>query len=270
MRSPSALLALIRWENAILSACGVCIGAWWARGSVLATTTLLAAGAAAALTAVANAENDYQDLDIDRIAHPERPLPSGALLPAHARVTVIVAAILALGCSVLVGAWLAVATGAIIVVMLAYSRGLKSRGLAGNVTVGILASLPFLYGAWSTGRPLAALPLVGVAIPLHVAREIAKDLEDVEGDAATRRTLPIAHGTHAARMALIIALGVFVIMLWPLVAQRPRLGAFAIPALLLSAAAAVRAWRGRRGSPSLFKAAMAFAMASLVLAHWPR
>jgi len=270
MRSLKALLALVRWENVLLSVSGVLLGAWWARGSVVGSATLLAAGAAAALTAVANAENDYRDREIDRVAHPERPLPSGALQPVHARLTVVVAAVLALACSAALGLALVAVTLLVIGVMLAYSRILKARGLAGNVAVAVLASLPFAYGAWAAGRPLDSLPLVGVAIPLHFAREIAKDLEDAGADAATRRTLPVAHGIGAARMALIAALGLFVAMLWPLVVQRPQLGAFVIPALFLVAIAAVRAWRGRRGSPSLLKAAMACAMASLVLAHWHR
>jgi geranylgeranylglycerol-phosphate geranylgeranyltransferase len=270
MRSPSAVLALVRWQNALLSALGVLLGAWWAGGSIGAPATLLAALVAVALTAVANAENDYQDRELDRMAHPHRPLPSGALTPAHARITVGIAATVAMAGSALLGVALAGATLVIIAIMLVYSRVLKSRGLVGNVAVAVLASLPFAYGAWAVGRPLDALPLAGVAIPLHFAREIAKDLEDAEADAATRRTLPVAYGTHAARFALVIALGAFAVRLWPLIAGRPRFGALVIPAMVLTAAATARAWHGRRGSPSLFKAAMVCAMVSLVLAHWHR
>jgi 4-hydroxybenzoate polyprenyltransferase len=165
---------------------------------------------------------------------------------------------------------LAVVTLAIIGVMLVYSRALKARGIAGNIAVAILASLPFAYGAWTAGRPLDALPLVGVAIPLHFAREVAKDLDDADADAPTRRTLPVVHGVTGARGALIVALALFGLMLWPLIARRPMLGAFVLPAIALTGLATVRAWHGRRGSPSLFKAAMACAMASLVLANWHR
>ena len=270
MPSPSALLALIRWPNVLLSAAGVLLGAWWARGSLLAPDVLLATIAGAALTAVANAENDYTDREIDRIAHPERPLPSGAIEPVHARRTVIIAALVALASTAAVGMAMAIGTVLVIAVMLVYGHSLKPRGLAGNVAVAVLASLPFVYGAWAAGAPRTALPLIGVAIPLHFAREIAKDLEDAEADAPTRRTLPVVHGLRGARIAVIGALAVFVMMLWPLVVQRPRFGAFILPALVLGALAAARAWRGRRGSPSLFKAAMACAMVSLVLAHWHR
>ena len=270
MRSLSAVLTLVRWENALLSALGVLLGAWWAHGSVLAQTTLAAAAAAAALTAVANAENDYQDHAIDRVAHPERPLPSGALRPVHARMVVITAAVAALALTAAIDPQLAGLTAAIVLVMMVYSRVLKVRGLVGNLTVAALASMPFVYGAWTVGHPRAALPLVAVAVPLHLAREVAKDLEDADADAPTRRTLPVAHGTHAARAVLMAALILFALAMWPLVAARPRLGALVVPTLLLTALAAGRAWHGRRGGPSLFKAAMACAMASLVIAHWHR
>ncbi len=270
MRSLSAVLALIRWENALLSALGVLLGTWWAHGSVLAPSTLAAAAVAIALTALANAENDYQDRAIDRVAHPERPLPSGALQPGHARIVVVIAAVAALALSAALDPALALLTAGVITAMLIYSRVLKVRGFVGNLTVALLASLPFLYGAWTAGRPGTAVPLLAVAVPLHLAREIAKDLEDADADAATRRTLPVAHGPYVARLVLLAALLLFVMALWPLITARPALGALALPALILTALATRRAWAGQRGGPSLFKAAMACAMVSLVIANWHR
>ena len=270
MRSLSAVLALIRWENALLAALGVLLGAWWAHGWVLAAPTLVAAVTAMALTAVANAENDYQDLSIDRAAHPDRPLPSGALRPTHARIVVGSAAAIALLSSLVLDAALAGLTVVVIGLMLLYSRVLKTRGLLGNLTVAVLASLPFLYGAWAVGRPSAAIPLVAVAAPLHLAREIAKDLEDAHADAPLRRTLPVVHGAAAARGAMVAALALFGLALWPLVDARPPLGAWVVPAVVLIALAARRTLRGHRGGPTLFKAAMACAMASLVVANWHR
>ena len=270
MRFVSAVLTLIRWENALLSALGVMLGAWWATGSVTAPQTLVAAGAAVALTAVANAENDYQDRGIDRVAHPERPLPSGALQPAHARAIVAVAAMLAIVLSAALGLGLTMLTVAVVIVMLVYSQLLKRRGVIGNIAVAVLASLPFVYGGWAAGHWTAALPLVAVAIPLHFAREVAKDLEDVAGDVISRRTLPITHGAPVTRVVLLGALALFGLGLWPLVVQRPRLAALILPSIVLTAIATTFAWRGRRGGPALYKAAMACAMVSLVVAHWNR
>ena len=73
-----AVLSLIRWPNALLAATGVFVGAWWANGTVGARLGF-AVLAAVALTAAANTWNDLADTEIDRIAHPDRPLPSGEL-----------------------------------------------------------------------------------------------------------------------------------------------------------------------------------------------
>jgi 4-hydroxybenzoate polyprenyltransferase len=151
--------------------------------------------------------------------------------------------------------------------MLAYTPLLKPRGLPGNVAVSVLASLPFLYGGWSVGRPGPTLALVALAVPLHLAREIAKDLDDAPGDAGARRTLPVAAGPRAARAALLLALLAFLGVLGPFVAVRPRLALLVLPAVGLALLGAWRALRGRRGAPALLKASMLCAMASLLAAR---
>src|SRR5687767_9580328 len=76
--SPDEWLTLLRWRNALLAGAGVLAGAWWGAGRVTLGVALVTA-AAFALTAVANAANDIADIEIDRVAHPERPLASGAV-----------------------------------------------------------------------------------------------------------------------------------------------------------------------------------------------
>jgi len=87
-RTVVAVLSLVRWENALLAVAGVVLGAWWATGSPNEPETMVMAGVAILLTAFANADNDVRDFEIDRIAHPTRPLPSGALSIGAARVVV--------------------------------------------------------------------------------------------------------------------------------------------------------------------------------------
>ena len=265
MRSASALLRLVRWENALISAAGVLIGAWWVGGSAFASRPLWAAAAAICLAALANAFNDVCDIDIDRVAHPERPLPSGELSTSTARAAVAVAAVLAVVFSYLALPAMAAASVAVIGVMLLYSRLLKRRGLLGNVTVAVLASLPFLYGGWSAGRPLASLSLVALAVPLHLAREIAKDIEDAAGDAGVRRTLPVASGSGVTRGVLMLSLGAFLGALFLFARSRPLFALAVLPAVLLAGYATLRAVQGRRGAPLIFKSAMLCAMASLLV-----
>ncbi len=114
---------------------------------------------------------------------------------------------------------------------------------------------------------LTLLPalLVLLGAPLHLARELAKDLDDVAGDAGHRATLPLARGVGAARRATLAALLAFTLLLSPIVARAPLFAAAVAPAIFLAALAARHVWRGERGGPPLLKAAMLCAMAALVV-----
>ena len=264
MRWASAVLALVRWRNALIAAFGVLLGAWWAGGAPFSRAPLLSAAAAIVLAAFANAFNDCCDVEIDRVAHPGRPLPSGALTLRQARRVALTAAVLAVALTMLVSPALAAITVLVLLVMREYSVHLKRRGL-GNVIVAVLASLPFLYGAWSAGEPRAALPLLALGIPLHFAREVAKDLEDAPADAAVRRTLPVAQGAARARGVFFAALLVFLAVLIPFALARPLFALLVLPAVALCAAAARRVLAGRYGSPVLLKSAMLWAMVALIV-----
>jgi geranylgeranylglycerol-phosphate geranylgeranyltransferase len=259
-----AILRLVRWHNGAIAALGVLVGAWWATGSTGAARTLAATLAALPLAGFANAVNDIADVDIDRLAHPSRPLPSGRLTIREAWLVAAGCAVAALAASVAAGPALGAATALVLVVMALYSARLKRGGLPGNLAVAILASLPFLYGAWSVGRPHAALALLAIAVPLHLAREIAKDIDDADGDRATRRTVPVVRGEGAARTMCVVAVVAGVAAIAPLAV---RSGAFAlavVPAALLCVVAAVRVARGRSGGPLLLKGGMVCAMLALL------
>jgi len=114
----------------------------------------------------------------------------------------------------------------------------------------VLASMPFLYGAWAAGEPRAGLVLVGIAAPLHFAREIAKDVDDIDGDRGRRRTLPITAGVGVARVIEVAATFVFIVA-WVVFLDARWI---AWPAVVLAMAAAY--W----GMPAIYKGAMAVAM----------
>jgi geranylgeranylglycerol-phosphate geranylgeranyltransferase len=264
-----AILTLVRWENALLSVAGVVLGAWWATGRPNEPETVVMAIVAVLLTAFANADNDVRDADIDRIAHPDRPLPSGALSLHVARLVVGISAAAALTVASLLGGPQTLAAVGVIAVMTLYNRGVKAHGVPGNVIVAVVASLPFLFGAWSAGRPGAGLPLFLVGVPLHFAREIAKDLDDVAGDAAHRRTLPLRAGPGAARLVVVTSVALFVLALAPFAVRRPTFAIVALPAVALCVAAARRVLSGERGTARLLKSAMVVAMVAFVLsARW--
>jgi geranylgeranylglycerol-phosphate geranylgeranyltransferase len=275
MRAPSrpavsAALHLVRWANALTAAAGVVVGAWWA-GWGDASLVALAALAAIGLTAAANAWNDLADVDIDRVAHPDRPLVTGALSPHAADRIAMFAATGAVIAASDVSVVLGLCSVGVLLLMRLYSPWIKRAGFAGNIVVSVLASLPFAYGSCAVGHWERGLPLVLIAIPFHLARELAKDLDDRDADRGARRTLPIALGAPFARAAIIAALfasGIALAFgLAPLVKSPALLLAALTPAMVALALATMRAVRGRPGSPVFFKLAMVCAMAALLVAR---
>jgi geranylgeranylglycerol-phosphate geranylgeranyltransferase len=266
VRSFSAFAALARWPNALLAATGIAVGAWWAHGS-LGAPVLWATLAAVTITAAANAWNDVADLAIDRTAHPERPLPRGALAPDDARRFAWGSALVALPAAYAAAPPLGALTVGVLAIARGYSPHIKRGGLAGNAVVAVVASLPFLYGAWAVGRPGAGAVLVAIAAPLHLAREIAKDLDDAAADTGRRLTIPIRYGPRLARWAVTLAAALFLVALGPPAVGAPVFALALVPAAVLSVAGAGAALRGRRGSPLLFKAAMVCAMLAVLIAR---
>lgn len=266
MRSVSALLSLARWPNALIAAAGVFVGAWWARGNI-GPSVLWAAAAAVFITTAANAWNDIADLAIDRVAHPDRPLPSGAINARQASIMAWLAAAAAVAASWLAFPELGGITVLVLVIAYVYGPHIKRLGLLGNAVVSVVASLPFLYGAWAVGAPARGAVLVAIAMPLHFAREVAKDLDDIAGDAPTRRTIPLRHGAHRARLVIAAASLAFVgALAWP-AARAPLFALALVPAVGLSLAGVGAVVRGARGGPALFKAAMVCAMLAVIAAR---
>jgi geranylgeranylglycerol-phosphate geranylgeranyltransferase len=269
-RAVSAALRLVRWANALTAAAGVIVGAWWA-GWGDAELVILAALAAVGLTAAANSWNDLADVEIDRIAHPKRPLVTGALSKRSADRIAMLAATGAVLAASDVSVVLGVCSVAVLLLMRLYSPWIKRSGFAGNLLVSALASLPFLYGSYAVGHVSRGLPLVLIAIPLHLARELAKDLDDREADRLARRTLPVVLGARFARGAIVAALLASAVALAsglaPLVDSPMLLFAALVPAMIALALATGRALRGLPGSPAFFKLAMVCAMAALLVAR---
>ncbi|HLF23356.1 MAG TPA: geranylgeranylglycerol-phosphate geranylgeranyltransferase, partial [Burkholderiales bacterium] len=194
-----------------MSAIGVLAGAIVASGlSALDAWANLLLGVVAgfAFAGAGNALNDFVDVDLDRVAHPNRPLPRGAIQPRAALVVTIALFVVSVGCAGAI-AWTTQRVDALLLVlsalvlMVAYEARLKFFGFSGNVAIALLTGAPFVMGGIAVGRLEPALAVFsGLAVLANLGREIVKDVEDVAADTGVRRTLPMRIGIRsAARVA---------------------------------------------------------------------
>jgi geranylgeranylglycerol-phosphate geranylgeranyltransferase len=262
-----ALLDIARWRNAVIAAAAVYVGAWWAGRDALRPPTLYAALAAIALTGYANAFNDLADIAIDRNAHPQRPLARGALSPRTVQRFAALLAAAGIALSFAARPSLGVLSVAVVALMTLYSTTLARLPLIGNIAVALLASLPFFYGAVTVVAARAGVALFAVAAPLHLARELAKSIDDASADAPYRRTAPLVFGRAATVALIAISVAVFAWRAIALPFPDPNRRVYVIPAVVVAVVATRRALAGRTGSPLLFKTAMLAAMAAIVIAR---
>ena len=158
------------------------------------------------ITAAGNVVNDLYDIGIDKINRPGRPLPSGEIRPGTAKIFAALLFISGIALSIFTNPLcLAIAVFNSAVLILYAYRFKKSMGM-GNIAVSYLSASIFLFGGAFAGIDglLANLPITGITFLAMMAREVLKDVEDVEGDvAAGARTLPIALGIQKSSLIAI-------------------------------------------------------------------
>jgi 4-hydroxybenzoate polyprenyltransferase len=154
--------------------------------------------------------NDVADRSIDRINNPKRPVAAGTVTPRLA--LVVGAALLSVAplFARLVSPSLAILCLVVCVASAFYSFYLKSRnGISANVLSALLTATLCFVG-FDIANP--SWPMVGISIAVFfaaLAREIAKDVEDLPGDRLFRKsTLAITTGTSTATKTAIVVAGV--------------------------------------------------------------
>lgn len=114
---------------------------------------LLAVLAIFLLTAGSMTFNDYFDRDLDRAAHPNRPIPAGILSSREALHFSLVSFAVATVLSLLVNPWCFALAVFGIAFLVLYETQFKERGFLGNLVVAALSGLAFIVGgAVSAGR----------------------------------------------------------------------------------------------------------------------
>lgn len=220
-------MRLVRLPNALVAGGGV-----WLGHACLAADPAAAGGAAAGsggldiraaslgslamalLAAAGNAHNDLLDLPVDRVNRPDRPLPSGRLRPAAAAAAAALLALASLACAAALGWGPALLTAAMACLLAAYNLRLKALPLVGNLAVALLCALAVYLPELPDAPARTGIPAL-FALLATLARELAKDAEDMPGDrTAGWRTFPLAAGLPATR-GVLMGLTASVLLLLP-------------------------------------------------------
>lgn len=175
--------------------------------------------------AAGNALNDLSDVEIDKIAHPTRPLANGSISISETRLLIGLLSLLSLasllGCLYLMEGSRAYTAGiyvAAVVLMITYDHGprTKQKGLIGNIAISSLVAAVVLYGASSIEGLDALLCwyVAGVVFFVNLAREIIKDCQDMEADSDSRQTLPMKIGKENSRMVAYVLTLVGIVFLY--------------------------------------------------------
>ncbi len=143
----------------------------------------------------ANVINDINDRGIDQINHPRRQISSGKLSEGKASASFIslwtLSVILAAFISFLIIDPLPIIILTFAMLLdLSYEVYFKRRGFIGNLTIGLLTGMIFIYGASIFEPGPFVISLAVLAFLSTTSREIIKDVEDLEGERSIRNTLP--------------------------------------------------------------------------------
>ena len=208
MSAVSGLVRLSRPGNVIGAAILAFTGAYVAGGFSHGFEMGIAIVATGMGTAAGNSINDYFDRDIDAINRPERPIPSGAIPPKAALYFALMVFAVAVLITVVFLPLAAIAIAAInLVLLLTYTQFFKGTPGVGNAIVAFLVASAIWFGGAATGAIMATLVIGTLAGMATLAREIVKDIEDLEGDEAEGlRTLPLVIGVDHAWIVALIAL----------------------------------------------------------------
>ncbi len=208
---PVDYLKIMRPGNCLMGAAGMFLAALAGSGpeslSHFTNELILSALIVIAFTGAGNSLNDYFDREVDKVAHPKRPIPSGKIAPRSALVFSGTLFSVALIMSLFVNLWSVAIVVTSIAVMVGYEEFLKAEGIAGNLAISWLTAALFLFGGAAVLKLDLAWILGALAFLATLGREIVKDVEDIEGDRGTRRTLPMRIGKARAGIIGSLAFG---------------------------------------------------------------
>jgi len=189
---------LFRFELAIFGMICVLIGGIIGGFDYLNEKLIIAMIAVFFITSGSMGLNDYFDRDIDKKAHPDRPIPSGKITPMQGLTFSIILFSVSLILSVFINTLCLIIAVITIDLLILYETILKNQVIVGNMVVAFIIAISFIYGGASVGRHEMSLDFTVLAFFLMLGREILMDVTDMEGDKLNRYTLPMRIGGRNA------------------------------------------------------------------------
>jgi len=261
-----ALVEITRPANCLMAAFGVFIGYSIAAGAIVCTAALGAAMAIAFLVCAGGmAANDVFDAGVDKKLSPGKPIPSGRLsekAALHFASGLFVAGnLLAYYYLPVVSVGISLAFTLLLIV---YARYLPKAKYLGNWVVAAGTAFTLIFGASLVGNYAIVGLFALAALFANVAREIVKDIEDLEQDKGFKVSLPMRLGMEKARAVAVICTVLAVVLSY--VPHFMGFGGMGFLALLTAANlgfvfALRNAYAGNfSGSQKAYKAAMLLAL----------
>jgi len=206
-------LLILRPLNLFQAVLAVWLAAFVINGLADLRTLTLLLFSVICINGAGNVVNDIYDMEIDRVNRPNRPLPSGKMSIAQARIYMISLFMAGIVASAFINLQTFFITTFIATPLLVgYSVWFKRMPLIGNLVVAIMLAMTFAYVGVAYGNFPAMVPLIGLAFGFTIIREIVKDLEDQAGDLSQgARTLPIVWGESATLVFISFLTGLFII-----------------------------------------------------------
>lgn len=191
-----AILSILRYKNLLISAF-VILGGFYIAHFYKLRELILSLLSVISIQSFGYLHNDLLDIEIDKISHPKRPLPQGILHPNSIRMMSLSLLLIGLITAYFIGTGIFLFSLFSSVLLWLYNTKLKRLAIIGNATVALLGGFVFLFVGMVSGNLMKMLFPFLFAFLIHFAREICKDIIDMEGDKILNfKTLPVVIGPN--------------------------------------------------------------------------
>jgi len=177
---------------------------------------LIATGIIVLFMAAGNSLNDYCDYKIDKINRPSRPIPSGRVKKTEALTLSCILFISSTSLStIIMNRRIFMIILITLISLIGYSLLFKKLPIIGNIVVSFILGLAFIFSTEVYGDYHKGIIPFFLTFFFTIAREIIKDMEDVEGDTKVgARTLPAILGLKKSSKIVTITLSLLIITIF--------------------------------------------------------